>query len=106
MIACVRCTRETADVGKRDIPRRLSVFPCALLPERLEMTRYSVQRFRAAVLHMYLRIAVIVTLPLSVLYYVLAITPSRGLAAFAFALFALWIKWRAPHDSEESLRYA
>ncbi len=70
------------------------------------MTRYSVQRFRAAVLQMYLRIAVIVTLPLSVLYYVLAITPSKGLAAFAFALFALWMKWRARHDSEESLGYA
>ena len=70
------------------------------------MTRYSVQRFRAAVLHMYLRIAVIITLPLSGLYYLLAITPSKGLAAFVFALFALWLKWRTRHESEESLSYA
>jgi diguanylate cyclase (GGDEF)-like protein len=70
------------------------------------MTRYSVQRFRAAVLHMYLRITVIVALPMSVLYYLLAITPDKGLALFVFALFALWLRWRTRHDSEESLRYA
>ncbi len=70
------------------------------------MTRYSVQRFRAAVLHMYLRIAVMVTLPLSLLYFLFVETPDRGLAPFSFALFALWLKWRTRHDSEESLRYA
>lgn len=70
------------------------------------MTRYSVERFRAAVLHLYLRLAVIITLPLSLVYYVLEITPSKGLVAFTFALFALWLKWHTRHDSEESLRYA
>ncbi len=70
------------------------------------MTRYSVQRFRAAVLHMYLRIAVLVTLPLSLLYFLFVETPDRGLAPFSFALFALWLKWRTRHDSEDSLRYA
>lgn len=70
------------------------------------MTRYSVQRFRAAVLHMYLRIAAMVTLPLSLLYFLFIETPDRGLAPFSFALFALWLKWRTRHDSEESLRYA
>lgn len=70
------------------------------------MTRYSVQRFRAAVFHMYLRIALIITFPLSVLYLLFIATPDRGVVAFAFALFVLWLKWRTRHDSEESLRYA
>ncbi|HLY96025.1 MAG: diguanylate cyclase [Sideroxydans sp.] len=69
------------------------------------MTRYSVQRFRAAVLHMYLRIAVVVTLPLSALYFLIVATPDRGLATFVFALSVLWLQWRSRHDSEESLRY-
>lgn len=69
------------------------------------MTRYSVQRFRAAVLRMYLRIAVIVTLPLSALYFTVAATPDRGLAPFMFALFALWLQWRTRHDGEQALRY-
>lgn len=69
------------------------------------MTRYSVNRFRAAVLHMYLRIVVIVTLPLSVVYFLFITTPDRGLVLFTFALFALWLKWRMRHASEESLRY-
>ena len=69
------------------------------------MTRYSVQRFRAAVLHMYLRIAVVVTVPLSALYFLFVETPDRGLAPFVFALFVLWLQWRTRHDSEESLRY-
>ena len=70
------------------------------------MTRYSVHRFRAAVLHMYLRIAVIVSLPLSVVYFLFVATPARGGLLFTFGLFALWLKWRTRHDSEESLRYA
>ncbi|MBI4808337.1 MAG: GGDEF domain-containing protein [Nitrosomonadales bacterium] len=69
------------------------------------MTRYSVQRFRAAVLRMYLRIAVLLTLPLSLLYYLLDGTPDRGLVALLFALFVLMLRWRTRHDSEESLRY-
>ena len=70
------------------------------------MTRYSVLRFRAAVLDMYLRIAALLTLPLAVLYYLLDETPDRGLVALFFALFVLWVKWRTRHDSEDSLRYA
>ncbi|ADE12849.1 GGDEF domain-containing protein [Sideroxydans lithotrophicus] len=70
------------------------------------MTRYSVQRFRAAVLHMYLHIAAMITIPLSALYFLLAATPDRGVVPFAFALFVLWLKWRTRHSSEESLRYA
>jgi diguanylate cyclase (GGDEF)-like protein len=70
------------------------------------MTRYSVQRFRAAVLHMYLRIAVLITFPLSLVYFLFIATPERGLLLFAFGLFALWMKWRTRHDSEESPHYA
>lgn len=69
------------------------------------MTRYSVQRFRAAVLRMYLRIAVVITLPLSVLYFLFVETPDRG-APLSFGLFALWLQWRTRNDSEEALRYA
>ena len=43
------------------------------------MTRYSVQRFRAAVLHMYLRMAVIITLPLVLLNFLIIATPDKGL---------------------------
>jgi len=70
------------------------------------MTRYSVQRFRAAVLHMYLRIAAIVSLPLSVVYFLFIPTPDDGLVLFTFGLSALWLKWHTRHDSEESLRFA
>ncbi|MBI5889695.1 MAG: GGDEF domain-containing protein [Nitrosomonadales bacterium] len=70
------------------------------------MTRYSVQRFRAAVLHMYLRIAVIVAFPLFLLHFLFIATPDRGVALLAFALYALWLKWRTRRDSEESLRHA
>ncbi|OIR19369.1 diguanylate cyclase VdcA [mine drainage metagenome] len=70
------------------------------------MTRYSVERFRAAVFHMYLRVAVAVTFPLSILYFLFVATPDRGAVPFVFALFAMWLKWRTRHDSEESLRYA
>ena len=70
------------------------------------MTRYSVHRFRAAVLRMYLRIAVFVTLPLSVVYFLLGVTPDKGLVPFSFAMVALWIKWRTRHDSEGMLRFA
>jgi diguanylate cyclase (GGDEF)-like protein len=70
------------------------------------MTRYSVHRFRAAVLRMYLRIAAIVSLPLSVVYYLYIPTPDDGLVLFAFGLLALWLKWHMRHDSEESLRFA
>ncbi|MDP1635289.1 MAG: diguanylate cyclase, partial [Gallionellaceae bacterium] len=69
------------------------------------MTRYSVHRFRAAVLRMYLRIAAIITLPLSVLYFLLDMTPDRGAVSFAFFVFALWLQWRTRHDGEESLRF-
>lgn len=69
------------------------------------MTRYSVQRYRAAVLRMYLRIALLLTLPLSVLYYLMDETPDRGLVALSFALFVVWLRWRTRHDSEESLHY-
>ncbi|MDO8925791.1 MAG: GGDEF domain-containing protein [Sideroxyarcus sp.] len=70
------------------------------------MTRYSVERFRAAVLRMYLRIALLLTLPLSLMYYLLDATPDRGLAALLFAFFLLGLRWRTRHDSEDSLRYA
>lgn len=70
------------------------------------MTRQSVQRFRAAVLRMYLRIAVIVTLPLSVLFFALGMTPDRGAFAFLFSLYVLWLQWRLRHLGEEALRYA
>jgi diguanylate cyclase (GGDEF)-like protein len=70
------------------------------------MTRYSVHRFRAAVLHMYLRIAVIVSLPLSVVYFLFIPTPDDGLVLFTFGLLALWLKWHTHHDTEESLGFA
>lgn len=70
------------------------------------MTRYSVDRFRAAVLRMYLRIAVIVAFPLSILYLLFIATPDRGLAPFAFALLAWWLKWRVRQEGEESTRHA
>jgi len=70
------------------------------------MTRYSVERFRAAVLRMYLRIAVLLTLPLSLMYYLLDATPDRGLVALLFALFLLALRWRTRHDNEDSLQYA
>lgn len=70
------------------------------------MTRFSVERYRAAVLRMYLRIAVLLTLPLSLLYYLLDKTPDRGLVALLFALFVMVLRWRTRHDNEESLRYA
>ena len=70
-----------------------------------DMTQYSVQRFRAAVLHMHLRIAGIVSLPLSLLNYLFINTPDRGLVLFAFALFVLWLQWRTRHHSDDSLRY-
>ena len=69
------------------------------------MTQYSVERFRAAVLRMYLRIAVLLTLPLSLMYYLLDATPDRGLVALLFALFLLGLRWRTRHDNEDSLRY-
>lgn len=70
------------------------------------MTRHSVQRFRAAVLRMYLRIAVFITLPLSVMFVALDMTPDHGAFAFLFSLYALWLQWRLRHLGEESLRYA
>ncbi len=70
------------------------------------MTLQAVQRFRAAVLQMYLHIAVLVALPLSALYFLFFSAPDRGAAPLAFALFALWLRWRTRHDSEESLQYA
>lgn len=69
------------------------------------MTRYSVHRFRAAVLHMYLRIAVILAFPLSAVYFLFIPNPDKGLVLFTFALIVLWLKWRTRHDSEESLRF-
>jgi diguanylate cyclase (GGDEF)-like protein len=69
------------------------------------MTRYSVQRYRAAVLRMYLRISVLLTLPLAALYFLLNQTPDRGAVAFGFALFFIWLRWNTRHDSEESLRH-
>lgn len=68
------------------------------------MTRYSVQRYRAAVLRMYLRISVLLTLPLAALYFLLNQTPDRGAVALGFALFFMWLRWCTRHDSEESLR--
>lgn len=70
------------------------------------MTRHSVQRFRAAVMRMYLRLAVIVTLPLSVLFFVLNMTPDRGAFALLFAVYSLWLQWRLHHRGEEALRHA
>lgn len=68
------------------------------------MTRYAVQRFRSALLSLYLRIAVILTLPLSVLYFLFVETPGRGVPLLAFAMFVLWLQWRTRHDSEALLR--
>lgn len=70
------------------------------------MTRYSVERFRTAVLHMYLRLAVLISLPLSLLCFLSVATHDRGLVLFLFAMFALWLKLRTQHDGEESLRYS
>jgi diguanylate cyclase (GGDEF)-like protein len=70
------------------------------------MTRYSVHRFRAAVLHMYLRIAAVVSLPLSVVYFLFIPTPDDGVVLFTFGLSALWLRWHTRHDNEESLRFA
>jgi len=70
------------------------------------MTRYSVHRFRAAVLHMYLRISVTLAFPLSLVYFLFIATPDKGLVPLSFASFTLWLRWRTRHDSEESLRYA
>ncbi len=70
------------------------------------MTRYSVQRFRAAVLRTHLRIAAIVALPASLLNHLFIQTPDRGAALLAFALFALWLQWRIRHHGDDSLRYA
>ncbi len=70
------------------------------------MTRYSVDRFREAVLRMYLRIAVAISFPLALFYSLFIITPDRGLAMFAFALCALGIKWHIRHDEEGALKYA
>ena len=70
------------------------------------MTRYSVHRFRAAVLHMYLRIAAIISLPLSVVYFLFIPTPDEGLVLFTFGLSAFWLRWHTRHDNEESLRFA
>lgn len=70
------------------------------------MTRYSVQRFRAAVLHMHLRIAVIISFPLALLNFLFIATSDKGLVLFGFAWFALWLKWRTRHHSDDSLRYA
>ncbi|MFH0934143.1 MAG: GGDEF domain-containing protein [Pseudomonadota bacterium] len=69
------------------------------------MTRYSVHRFRAAVLHMYLRITAFISLPLSVVYFVLDMTPDRGAFALLLGMFVLWLQWRTRHDGEESLRF-
>ncbi len=70
------------------------------------MTRYSVHRFRAAVLHMYLRIAAIVSLPLSLVYFLYIPTPDDGLVLFTFGLSALWLKWHMRHESEEWPRFS
>lgn len=70
------------------------------------MTRYSVRRFRAAVLHMYLYIAALVSLPLSAVYFLFIPTPDNGVGLFCFGTLALLLKWHMRHDSEESLRFA
>jgi len=70
------------------------------------MTRYSVQRFRAAVLHMYLRMAVIITLPLVLLNFLIIATPDKGLVLSGCAVFTFWLKWRTRRHSDDSLRYA
>lgn len=70
------------------------------------MTRYSVHRFRAAVLHMYLRIAALVSLPLSVIYFLFIPTPDDGLVLFTFGLFAFLLKWYIRHEGEGSLRFS
>lgn len=70
------------------------------------MTRYSVQRFRAAVLHLYLRLAVIISFPLALLNFLFIATPDRGLVLFGFAAFSFLLKWRTRHHGDDSLRYA
>lgn len=70
------------------------------------MTRYSVHRYKAAVLRMYLHFAVLISIPLSVVYFFFIATPARGGLLFAFGVFALWLKWRTRQDGEGSLRYA
>jgi diguanylate cyclase (GGDEF)-like protein len=95
-----------ADVASRESLHQQFVLPCTRLRRGANVTRYSVQRFRAAVLQMYLHIAVLITLPLSALYFLFFATPDRGAVPLAFALFALWLRWRTRHGSEESLRYA
>jgi diguanylate cyclase (GGDEF)-like protein len=55
---------------------------------------------------MYLRIAVLVSFPLALFYFLFIATPARGGLLFVFGLFALWLKWRTRHDSEGSLRFA
>ncbi|MDO8988751.1 MAG: GGDEF domain-containing protein [Sideroxyarcus sp.] len=70
------------------------------------MTRYTVHRFRAAVLRMYLRMSVLIALPLSLVFMFFIPTPDKGLLPLAFALFALWLNWRMRQDSEEPLRLA
>lgn len=95
-----------ADVASREPMHQQSVLPRARLRRGTGVTRYSVRRFRAAVLQMYLHIATLIALPLSALYFLFFATPDRGAAPLAFALFALWLRWRTRHDSEESLRYA
>ncbi len=70
------------------------------------MTRYSVQRFRTAVLLMYLRIAIFITLPLSVLCFLFMVTPDRGLLPFVFTMFALWLRRRTRHGRDESQNHS
>jgi diguanylate cyclase (GGDEF)-like protein len=70
------------------------------------MTRYSVHRYKAAVLRMYLHFAVLIAFPLSVVYFFFIATPARGGLLFAFGVFALWLKLRTRQDGEGSLRYA
>ncbi len=70
------------------------------------MSQYSVQRFRAAVLHTHLRIAAIVAVPSFLLNLLVIETPDQGLVLFAFATFILWLRWRTRHHGDESLRYA
>lgn len=70
------------------------------------MTRYSVERFRIAVLRMYLRLAVIISIPLFLFYHFYLVTPDRGWVLLCFAAFSLWLKMRIQQQSEASLHYA